>query len=163
MIGIITAILGAIGFVGGNLSEQWQNDQARINSTRNPQNPTGTYMDFRGRMRDAKTNKPVILSGDGNGNILVKDIHGVTMRVCKVYHETKTEAKVEPPVPYNLRNAKFYTHSIYTDAWQCEECGAWNEIYHNKEGVPHYYRCRGCNNEKTENAKIYYAKKVSEE
>lgn len=158
MIGIFTALLGAIGFLGGNISEQWQNDQARINSVRNPQNTTGTYMDYRGRMRDAETNKPVILSGDGKGNILVKDTYGVTMRVCKVYHEPKPEIKPEPPAPYNLRNAKHYTHSGYTDAWQCADCGAWNAVYKDKEGNPRYSTCRGCSKEKTENARMYYVK-----
>lgn len=154
MIGIFTAILGAFGFIGGNLNEQWQNDQARINSTRNPQNTTGTYMDFRGRMRDAKTNKPVILSGDGKGNIIVKDTYGITMRVCKVYHEPESEVNPEP-VSYNLRNAKAYIRPLYCDSWQCEDCGAWNYILLDK-------KCRGCNKEKTENAKIHIVKKLTD-
>lgn len=154
MIGILTAVLGAFGFIGGNLNEQWQNDQARINSARNPQNTTGTYMDFRGRMRDAKTNKPVILSGDGNGNILVKDTYGVTIRVCKAYREPWAEKKSEPKkVPYNLRNARMYTRPLHCDSWQCEDCGAWNYIGLNKV-------CRACNKEMTESAKIH---KVREE
>ena len=139
MIGIFTALLGALGFIGGNLNEQWQNDQARINSNRNPHNTTGTYMDFRGKMRDTETNEPVILSGDGKGNILVKDTYGVTMRVCKA------PRGVGDP-PYNMRNAEQYSYPWKNnfDIWQCKECGAWNYI-----GL--HERCRGCDKPIDEN------------
>lgn len=147
MIGILSAILGAFGFIGGNLNEQWQNDQARINSTRNPQNTTGTYMDFRGKMRDAKTNKPVILSSDEKGNILVKNTYGVTMRVTKAPHGIDD-------LPYNMRNAKRYSYPWKNnlDIWQCKECGAWNYLNLDEE-------CRGCHKQRDEKDHVEIRKK----
>ena len=152
MIGIFTALLGSIGFIGGNLTEQCQNDQARINASRNPQNTTGTYMDYRGKMRDTNTNQPVILSGDGKGNIIVKDIHGVTIRVSKIQQDTSCNKKIEPKeIPYHLRNAKKYTRPMFAPSWQCGDCGAWNYMQLDNN-------CRGCSKEKAENDYVFVYK-----
>lgn len=148
MIGILTALVGTFAFLGGNLSEQLQNDQARINSMRNPNNNTGTYMDYRGKMRDIETNQLVILEGGNNGNIYVKDIYGVTIRVCKTMQKSKAATEI---VPYNKRNEHLYKRPWRCECWQCPECGAWNYV----EKLKADRHCDACKIDMPEDVKIY--------